>query len=474
MVSYKEIVESLENEFSQAFDFIAKELVWNEEHVILCYYSTMIDTAVVMEQLQTIQRKFEAGEAEYGQTAFSEEMTFTIKQFRESICNGETVIVFPKTDKMIRILLPKIASREPSSPENEYVVRGGHDGFVENLDVNINLIRKKLKSPDLKIEKHTIGAKSNTTVSIIYLTTKVDNEALKVLKARLDRIEAEMIYSSGQLEDYLEDVIWSPFPQFLNTERPDRAVANLVDGKIIIFSDSDPTALIGPITLFTFYESPDDFNGRVLVGSFYRLVRLASFFTAIFLPAFYIAVVSFHFEIMPIDLGEQVKSSVANIPFRPIFEALLLELLIELIREASIRLPSPIGQTIGVVGGLVIGDAIVAAGLASNLMVIVVASTALASFVVPSVEMNTTVRLLRFPFMVLASMFGFFGIVIGSMLLFIHLLNLQSLNRPYLSPIIPFEPTKIKSIFFRLPYYKQVPQQRNFYLFSKKGKKKHD
>ncbi|MFJ7972495.1 spore germination protein [Psychrobacillus sp. NPDC096389] len=467
-----QLTDILKEEFSQTFDFVAKDLAWKNESVILCYYSTMIDTPVVMEQIRIIQERYEAGEVGWGLTAFTEESNWTMKQLKESVCSGETVLIFPRENKLIRIILPKTVSRNPESPANEYVVRGAHEAFVENAEVNINLLRKRLKSTELRIDKRIIGTKSNTPVSILYLTTKVDQETLKNLMDRLDKIDVEMIYSSGQLEDYLEDSIWSPFPQFINTERPDRVVANLMEGKIAIISDADPTVLIAPINLFSFYESPDDFNGRVLVGTFYRLVRLACFFMAIFLPAFYIAVVSFHFEIMPIDLGEQVRSSVANVPFRPIFEAMLLELLIELIREASIRLPSPIGQTIGVVGGLVIGDAIVSAGLASNLMVIVVASTALASFVVPSVEMNTTIRILRFPFMVAASLFGFFGIVIGSLILFIHLLNLQSLNHPYLSPLVPFEPKKIKSIFFRLPYYKQIPERNGFYLFSKKGPKK--
>ncbi|MFJ8064955.1 spore germination protein [Psychrobacillus sp. NPDC096426] len=473
MVVYKETIELLQNTFSESFDFITKELQWENERVILCYFTTMIDTAVVMKQINHLQIRFETNDPNWNIAPFSEVVKFSIEQIEISLCTGETVLIFPSSNTMLRIFMPKIASRAPTPPENEYVIRGSHDGFIENADVNINLIRKKINSPDLKIERLTIGSATNTKVNIIYLKTKVDQGALVVLKERLANIDMEMLYSSGQLEDYIEDSIWSPFPQFLNTERPDRVVANLVEGKIAILSDSDPTVLVAPASLFTFYESPDDFNGRVLVGSFYQLVRLASFFTAIFLPAFYIAVISFHFEIVPIDLGQQVKSSVSNVPFRPIFEAFLLEIMIELIREASIRLPSPVGQTIGVVGGLVIGDAIVSAGLASNLMIIVVALTALASFVSPSVELSTSVRILRFPFMIAASILGFFGIVVGSLMLFIHLLNLQSLNRPYLSPLIPFEPKKLLSVFFRLPNYKSHKGQKYFYFF-KKGLKKNE
>ena len=183
---------------------------------------------------------------------------------------------------------------------------------------------------------------------------------------------------------------------------------------------------------------------------------------AVFLPAFYIAVVGFHSEIMPVEISEKVKVAVQDIPYRPIFEAFIVEIFIEVIREATIRLPAPVGPTIGIVGGLVIGDAIVNAGLVSNLMVIVVAMTAISSFVVPNVEMNMTIRIIRFPFMIAASLFGFFGITIAALLLFIHMMNQSSLKQPYLSPFIPFDPTRFKNIFFRIPYYKTHKQQQTF------------
>lgn len=180
--------------------------------------------------------------------------------------------------------------------------------------------------------------------------------------------------------------------------------------------------------------------------------------------------VGFHSEILPFELSKKVKIAVQDIPYRPILEALIVEIFIEVIREATIRLPAPIGPTIGIVGGLVIGDAIVNAGLVSNLMVIVVAMTAIASFVVPSLEMNTTIRLIRFPFMIAATLFGFFGIAIGTLILFIHLLNQSSLKQPYLSPVIPFDPSRFKNVFFRIPYYKNHKQQQTF--THGRGKKK--
>lgn len=180
------------------------------------------------------------------------------------------------------------------------------------------------------------------------------------------------------------------------------------------------------------------------------------------MPAFYIAIISFHFEVLPLELSNQVKNDVNEIPYRPLIEALILEIIMELIRESSIRLPQSVGQTIGIVGGLVIGDAIVSAGLVSNLMVIVVALTAISSYVVPSVELNTSIRILRFPFMVLASLFGFFGIVIGVVVLLIHLINLSSLKQPYFAPIVPFQPKEIYKVFVRGPFFKPTVQVTSF------------
>ena len=350
----------------------------------------------------------------------------------------------------------------PDEPDNEHVIRGSHEGFVESLDTNLSLIRKRLAIPNLVVRSMQLGDDSNTNVSYVYIESIADSDVVERVKKGLEGIGASAVIDVGQIEDYLEDSKWSPFPQFLNTERPDRVVANLLEGKITIFTDSSPTALIAPVTFFSFFQSPDDFNGRIYVGSFYRLVRLLSFITAVFLPAFYIAVIGFHSEILPVDISKQVKLAVNEIPYRPIFEALLLEMLIEIIREASIRLPTPIGQTIGIVGGLVIGDAIIKAGLVSNLMVVVVAMTAISSYVVPSVEMNTTIRILRFPFMFAATLFGFFGMVMMTLLLVIHLMNLSSLKQPYFSPVVPFDPSRFKDVFFRVPYTRLKKQQKTF------------
>ena len=448
--------------FHDSTDLIVEEIEWQGNPAVICYYTVMNEASQVNRELESIRHREEVGSKDWGETAASTVHAFSIPTLIDSVVSGSVAVVFPSTNLLLKITIPKFPVRSPAEPENEHVIRGPHEGFVEGFDINIGLLRKHLPIPDLVVKSLRIGSDTNTRVSYVYIESIADQDVVVQLENKLESIQASKIASTGQLEDYIEDFVWSPFPQFLNTERPDRVVANLLEGKIAIFTDNSPVALLAPVNFFSFYESPDDYNSRVLVGSFYRLLRLISFVAAIFLPAFYIAVVSFHSEIIPVELGKQVKLAVNDIPYRPIFEALILELFIELIRESAIRLPTPIGQTVGIVGGLVIGNAIVDAGLVSNFMVIVVAMTAISSFVVPSWEMNMTIRLIRFPFMVAASLFGFFGMAIGTLILFIHLMNLSSLKQPYFTPIVPFDGSRFKDVFFRSPFVHLKKQQKTF------------
>ncbi|WP_318614475.1 spore germination protein [Sporosarcina sp. YIM B06819] len=452
----------IKNIFHDSADLIVEEIEWQKKPAIICYYSVINEASQVNKELELIRNRAEEGLLKWGETAASTVQAFSVPTLIENVATGSVAVVFPFTNLLLKITIPKMPVRSISEPDNEHVIRGQHGGFVESFETNIGILRKHLAIPDLVVKSMRLGSDTNTLVSYVYIESIANKDVVNDLKDKLENIGLSKIWGTGPIEDYLEDSVWSPFPQFLNTERPDRVIANLLEGKIAVFTDSSPTALIAPVNFFSFYESPDDYNARVLVGSFYRILRLISFMAAIFLPAFYIAVVSFHSEIIPAELGKQVKLAVNDIPYRPIVEALILELFIELIRESAIRLPTPIGQTIGIVGGLVIGNAIVDAGFVSNFMVIVVAMTAISSFVVPSWEMNMSIRLIRFPFMLAAALFGFFGMAIGTLVLFIHLLNLSSLKQPYFTPIIPFDPSRFKDVFFRIPYVRMNKQQKTF------------
>ncbi|RAP77564.1 spore germination protein [Paenibacillus montanisoli] len=300
-----------------------------------------------------------------------------------------------------------------------------------------------------------VGTEVKTKVAILYMNDIANPELVKEITKRISAIKTDLVMSPGFIEEFVEDAPFSPFPQLLNTDRPDRAAYNLMEGRVVMFSNESPTALVLPVTFFAFYQSPDDYNSRFFVGSFYRFVRLVCFTIAITLPAIYIGVVAFHFETLPIKLLIPIKESIEQIPFQPLVEALIMELTIELIREAGVRLPTSIGPVIGIVGGLVIGQAVVEANLVSNVMVIIVAITitATASFVVTSNEMVTSLRLLRFPLMILAATFGFIGIVLGLSVLFMHLCALESFGTPYFAPWSTGRWADFKDTIFRFPLW---------------------
>ncbi|MFJ7647068.1 spore germination protein [Lysinibacillus sp. NPDC097279] len=457
------MMKSLQKAFNHSSDFTVRQVDWREgTSAILCFYTSLVDAKEVQRVLDTIYARLDTNKPFWSETLITTLEPFSLPLAIEHICNGETLIVIPETGEMLSLTVMNQVQRNPDEPNNEHVLRGSHEGLVESLETNLALLRKRIHNPALVVKSFSIGKETNTKAYYLYIDGVIKPETLDEIEKRIDAINIDYFYSVGQLSDELEDSVWSPFPQLLNTERPDRVMANLVEGKVVLLTNISPTALIAPVTFFSFYQSPDDYNGRVLVGTFYRIVRLMSFVAAVFLPAFYIAIISFHFEVLPLELSNQVKNDVNEIPYRPLIEALILEIIMELIRESSIRLPQSVGQTIGIVGGLVIGDAIVSAGLVSNLMVIVVALTAISSYVVPSVELNTSIRMLRFPFMLLASLFGFFGIVIGVVVLLIHLINLSSLKQPYFAPIVPFQPKEIYKVFVRGPYFKPTVQVTTF------------
>ncbi len=463
MDKVKYMMKSLQKAFYHSSDLTIRQIDWHEGNTaILCFYASLVDAKEVQKILDTIYARLDTEKPFWSETLLTTLQNFSLPQAIERVCQGETLVILPDTGEMLTLNIINEVRRNLEEPINEHILRGSHEGLIERADTNLALIRRRVNNPALVVKSFSIGHQTKTKAYYLYMDGVMQPETLQEIEKRIAAIQINYFYSIGQLSDALEDSVLSPFPQLLNTEHPDRVVANLVEGKVVIMTDISPSALIGPVTFFSFYQTPDDYNGRVVVGTFYKIVRLLSFITAVFLPAFYLAVISFHFEVLPLELSNQVKNDVNDIPYRPLIEALILEIIMELIRESSIRLPQSVGQTIGIVGGLVIGDAIVSAGLVSNLMIIVVALTAISSYVVPSVELNSTIRMLRFPFMVLASLFGFLGIVVGIVILLIHLISLTSIKQPYFSPIVPFQPKAVFKIFLRWPFIKPTVQVTSF------------
>ncbi|MEH7385404.1 spore germination protein [Bacillus sp. JJ1521] len=385
----------------------------------------------------------------------------TIQAVIDQILIGSTVLLINGINKAIFIGEQSWEQRSVSEPLSEAVVIGPREGFTENIRTNASMIRRRLKTTKLKLESMQIGRLSKTEVIITYLENTAQHSIVEEVRTRLRQIDIDAIEDSGYIVEFIEDTPYSVFPQVLQTERPDRVVGNLLEGKVAVIVDNSPFALIVPVTFFGMMNSPEDYYGRFIMTSFIRLIRYLFLLIALMFPAIYIAVTTFHQELLPTNLLFSVAASREKVPFPAVIEALLMEITFEALREAGLRLPRPIGSTVSIVGALVIGQAAVEAGIVSAPLVIVVSTTGIASFMFPNYPLTGAIRLLRFFMIFLAGTLGFYGIFLGVFFMLVHLVQLRSFGVPYLSPVSPFNLNNMKDIFIRVPWWKmdQRPEQ---------------
>ncbi|WP_167555431.1 spore germination protein [Gottfriedia acidiceleris] len=453
-------LEKLKDEFSNVFDFKTRKITFNDRPLCIAFIDTISNKEIINEKIIKVLLNIKHGNIMTDLPVSTISTTNCFNEINDSLINGKTILLEDGSKEAYIIDTVLFEVRSTSEPVNERVVAGAHDGFVESLSKNINFLRNRIRSTHFKIEVLEVGDPV-TNVGILYLDNIVNKDILQNVKNRINSIELENNLTTGKLEEFIEDSSLSPFPQLLETERPDRVISNLFDGKIGVIVEGSPTVSIMPATFFMFFQTPDDYNGRVLIGTFLRIIRLFSFFLCITLPAVYISIVSFGYEILPYELVTTIQNSIEFVPFSPFVEAIIMQLILELLREAAVRLPSPIAQTIGIVGGLVIGTAIVEANLVSNTMTVVLAITAVASFVVPVHEMSFSLRLLSFPMIILASLYGFVGIIFGLTLIFIHMVKLESFGSPYFSPLAPIRIKDLKDAIIRIPNWKMKTRPTN-------------
>ncbi|WP_339324601.1 spore germination protein [Paenibacillus sp. FSL W8-0194] len=378
----------------------------------------------------------------------------TLDQLIMEIGNGNPVLLMEDEEQALTFSLAKWEKRSITEPEAESVVRGPREGFVETLIDNVSLIRRKLKTPALKMKSMRIGRYSQTEVVIAYLNDIVDPALIKEIEARLGRIDVDGILESGNIEELIEDNPYSPFPQMQTTERPDVVASNLLEGRAAVLVEGTPIVLVMPTSIFTFLHSPEDYYQRYYIGSAIRWLRYLFSLIALIGPSFYVAVVTFHQEMIPTTLLLNMTKSREQIPFPALVEALLMEITFEALREAGVRLPKQIGAAVSIVGALVIGQAAIAAGLVSSPMVMVVAITGIASFLIPHFTLGITIRLLRFPMMLLAGTLGFFGLMMGFALILTHLFSLRSFGTPYTSIATVTHWNQLKDVAVRAPFWK--------------------
>ena len=378
----------------------------------------------------------------------------TIADAVEQLSAGNPVLLVDRAKQGLSFGLSKWEKRSIEEPSAESVLRGPREGFIESLRINTAMLRRKVRSPNLKIKSLSIGTYSKTPIAVAYVEGIAAPALVEEIMNRLRRIQIDGILESVYIEELIEDNPRSPFPQLLSTERPDVASAYLLEGHVVVLVDGTPSVLIAPTTFFALLQSPEDYYERYVVGTAIRWLRYLFYAISLLGPSFYVAVITYHQEMIPSPLLLTMASSREQIPFPALVEALLMESMFEALREAGARLPKQIGSAVSIVGALVIGQAAISAGIVSAPMVMVVAITGIASFMAPRFTTGIAVRLLRFPMMILAGFLGFLGLILGIIVILNHLLTLRSFGVPYLSPLAPSNRRDLGDVLWRAPRWK--------------------
>ncbi len=384
-------------------------------------------------------------------TAAEVKTTGELDEAMGSVLAGKTVLLLEGCPEAVIVSNPGAKERGVEKPAIEFALKGPRDSFSESLITNTALIRRRLRDPGLRIQKLRIGRRTRTDVALIYLEGVANPEIVQEARRRLERIDIDGILDSGYIEQLIEDTQWSPFPTVNGSERPDVVVAGLLEGRVAILVDNSSFALIVPATFDGLFHSPEDSYDRWLPVSLLRVVRFIASFAALLTPSLYVAMASYHPGLMPLKLAVKVAGSREGVAFPVVFEALLAQFSLELLKEASFRIPSPVGQVFGVVGGLVLGDLGVRAGIFSEIMMIVIAITAIASFSIPTVPLGTVVRLLGLPVMLATAFLGLFGMVLTLLAILAHLAVLRSFGVPYLVPYAFFSAQDLKDTIPKFP-----------------------
>jgi spore germination protein len=369
----------------------------------------------------------------------------------DSMLSGDTMMFLEGIPAVFVIATRFWPARGVSEPSGETVIRGGRDGFTETIRFNTALVRRRIRDTRLKIQPKSVGVRSKTDCAIMYIEDIVNKDVLQNLMDRIEDINIDAVLDSGYIEQLIEDDQWSPFPQLQSTERPDVVAAALYEGRVAVLVDNSPFAIIVPATLTSLFQTPDDYYQRWMNASMLRVIRFFGIFIGLIMPSLYVAVTSFHTSIIPTKLAYSIAASREGVPFPAFVETLIMEFALAFLIEAVVRLPKAIGSTIGIVGGLIIGQAAVSAGIVSPIMIIVVSVTAIASFITPNYEVSSALRISRFFLIVAASIIGLYGIALGLIVILIHLVRLKSFGIPYLSPLVHPHKRDFKDAFIRAP-----------------------
>ncbi|MED4907223.1 spore germination protein [Brevibacillus centrosporus] len=454
----------MRNVFTNCYDIVFRRIqVFGQIEVLLIYLDGLVDTKTLehvllkpwmletprpgLASLDAFDLMVEQQLVSIAKTKTTEAMEEVI----ESILSANVVILFDETNAAVIAELKGFEKRAIEEPTGETTIRGPREGFTENISVNTSMIRRKIQSPKLKMESMTVGSLSKSTIVIAYIDGIAKTSIIEEVRRRISRIQLDTVLGGNFIEEFIEDYPFTVFPQVQNTERPDIVASCLAERKVAIFIDGTPFVLIVPCSFWSTFQSADDYYERFIYATLIRWLRMLLIIISLFLPSIYVAITTFHPQLLPTNFLLSITSAREGVPFPAVIEAVLMELLFEGLREAGIRMPRPAGSAVSIVGALVIGQAAVQAGIVSAPMVIVVSLTGVASLISPRYSMGMAFRMLRFPMLIFSGMFGLYGVTMATVFLLIHLTNLESFGVPYLSPVAPLTRTELKDVLIRAP-----------------------
>lgn len=471
----KENLTILRNILGTSSDIIIREFVFDHKRRInsaLIFIDGLTDKTVINESiikplmydshLISMEESLKVDNMNIIRTAMLSvgdvEQVSSINEIIDRCLSGDTIFLMDGLKDALLISTRGWETRGIEEPKTESIVRGPREGFSETLSTNTTLIRRKIKNPDLTLETMKIGKRTKTNVCIVYLKGVVNPRLIEEIRRRLKRINTDAILESGYIEEFIEDAPFSVFPTIANSEKPDNVAAKILEGRAAIMVDGTPFVLTVPMVFIENFQSAEDYYSRPYFASLVRMLRFLAFFISILAPATYVALTTFHQELIPTPLLLTMAAAHEGVPFPAVLEAGIMTVTFEILREAGVRLPRPVGQAISIVGALVIGESAVSAGLIGAPMVIVVAITAVSSFVVPA-QTDTGV-ILRIILLILAGAMGGFGIAIGLLGIYVHLASLRSFGTPYLSPLAPLSVRDLKDVFLRAPIWAMFTRPR--------------
>lgn len=420
-------------------DFSYREITakYNQTKMSMFYYSSIVNGDKIYEAIIRPLLESDGNELKEVITAENVESLDEFETVIEHINSGKAVLFQDGTDNAFSVDVAQFQHRSIGKAENESTIRGPQEAFTESLNVNVSLIRKRMHDKQLITEGKQVGTRSKTEINILYVKDLVNEDILKTVQDRIENIEVDTIRNLEILEQHIEERPYSLIPTVLFTERPGNATSYLEDGYIVLLMGNSAGCLIVPVTFWSFFHSPEDRYLRFLFGNFTRLIRMLAFYLTTMISATYIAITNFHSAMLPPDLLLAITSSRERVPFPLIFEVLIMEVAFELIREAGIRIPNPLGPTIGIVGALILGQAAVQANIISPIIVIIAAASGLTSFAITDISINYTVRITRFVFIFAAGILGMFSLMGAFLIWFMYVASIKSFGVPFFAPLSP-------------------------------------